>query len=298
MLQALRGFVTSQRCIWAAMADSMNMHLVTLVLLTLLYPLASAQAQEAEGQAARQDLPPGLEAARLLPGWTDRAGNRVLALELQLQPGWKTYWRSPGDTGLPPHFEWEGSQNLSGVTFHWPAPEAIRSGERLEMGYHNHLVLPFTAHAVDPALPITVKAQIDLGLCENICVPGQLNLMAPKARALADPAIRKALEAEPVRLQDRPACHVTPITDGLRVLIGLPGPDATLAAVELTDRPDVWVSGADLVQGPEGPQAAVEMVGPTGQPFALDHNQLRLTVVSGQGAGASAVEMLGCEPSG
>ena len=59
--------------------------------------------------AAAQDLPQGLEAARFLPGWTDAEGRRVAALELVLEPGWKTYWRSPGDAGLAPVFDWKGN---------------------------------------------------------------------------------------------------------------------------------------------------------------------------------------------
>ncbi len=244
------------------------------------------------------DLPPGLVSARLRPGWTDAAGNRVLALELQLEPGWKTYWRSPGDTGLPPRFEWQGSRNLAGVTFHWPAPQAIRSGERLEMGYHDSLLLPFTARATDPGKPVEVVAQVELGLCEDICVPVSLDLIAPKSGTTGDPQIAAGLRAEPLRLDMRPPCRVQNIDDGLRVSVALPGDGVLLAAVELPDQPDVWVSSADLVQGPSGPQAVVEMVAPTGQPFELDPAGLRLTVMSGQGKNTQAVDMLGCTPIG
>ncbi|MBM3604544.1 MAG: hypothetical protein FJX25_07240 [Alphaproteobacteria bacterium] len=270
--------------------------------LSLLALCATAQpAQQPVAPApgaVTSDLPPGLRAARLLPGWTDAAGNRVLALDLRLEPGWKTYWRSPGDTGLPPYFEWDGSQNLAGVTFHWPAPEAIRSGERLEMGYHDRLVLPFTAHPADPGQPVIVASQVELGLCENICVPVRLDLLAPDPAAGTDPQITAALEAVPERLDGRPTCKVSQIPDGLRVTVGLPGPDTTLAAVELTDQPEVWVSGADLVQDGQGPEAVVEMVGPSGRPFPLDPDSLRLTVLSGQGVASRAVEMMGCDLTG
>lgn len=248
--------------------------------------------------AVSDDMPPGLVSARLRPGWTDAAGNRVMALELQLEPGWKTYWRSPGDTGLPPQFEWQGSRNLAEVTFHWPAPQAIRSGERLEMGYHDSLLLPFTARPADPGQPLQVAAQVELGLCENICVPVRLDLSAPEAGTVQDPQILAARQAEPRRLDMQPPCRVLQIDDGLRVEVGLTGDDVTLAAVELPGRPDVWISGADLVEGQSGPQAVVEMVAPSGKPFEMDPEGLRLTVVSGQGPATQAVEMLGCTPIG
>jgi DsbC/DsbD-like thiol-disulfide interchange protein len=247
-------------------------------------------------RAQPDDLPPGLVSARLLPGWTDAEGNRILALELELAPGWKTYWRSPGDTGLPPQFDWQGAENLAGVTLHWPAPQAIRSGEVLEMGYHDRLILPFTAHPADPGQPVRVRAQIDIGLCENICVPAALDLTAPPSGSRPDPAIAKALAAEPQRLDLRPACTVTPLADGLRVAMALPPGEATLAAIELTGQPQIWVSGAEIAPTPEGAQAVVEMVGPTAAPFDLDPAALRLTVIPADGT--RATEMTGCAPVG
>ncbi|WP_022706963.1 protein-disulfide reductase DsbD domain-containing protein [Paracoccus zeaxanthinifaciens] len=236
------------------------------------------------------DLPPGLASARLLPGWTDEAGRRVLALELDLEPGWKTYWRSPGDSGLPPDFDWTRSANLARVHLHWPAPDAIDSGDAREMGYRDRLVLPLTAEAADPADPMRIAVDIDLGLCENICVPAHLTLDAPAPGAAPDPAILTALKAEPKRLDALPRCDVTPIADGVRVAMHPPVKGVELAAIELTGRPEIWVSGADLNDTPDGPEAVVEMVGPTAAPFDLDRSRLRLTMVTADGA----VETQGC----
>lgn len=239
---------------------------------------------------ALADLPPGLASARLLPGWTGDDGGRIAALELVLEPGWKTYWRSPGDTGLPPHFAWEGSANLDHARLHWPAPQAIRSGEVLEMGYHDRLVLPFTALPVDTHRPIDLALQISLGLCESICVPAHLDLVAPPPAPQPDPAILEALALEPQRLEDRPACTIAPIADGMQVTMTLPAPQVTLAAIELDDRPEIWVSGAEIHPGPDGPVARVDMVGPEGGPFDLDPQALRLTVIAEGGA----TEQSGC----
>lgn len=276
-------------------------HHLPVLILSLCLSALSAAAQDIHATpetAATDDMPPGLVSARLRPGWTDAAGNRVMALELELEPGWKTYWRSPGDTGLPPRFEWQGSRNLAEVTFHWPAPQAIRSGDRLEMGYHDSLLLPFTVRPADPGQAVDVMAQVELGLCENICVPVSLDLSAPGAGSTDDPQITAALEAVPARLEERPSCEVSDLEDGLRVAVELPAGDVTLAAVELPDRPDIWISSADLVEGLSGPQAVVEMVAPTGKPFEMDRDGLRLTVVTGQGPATQAVEMQGCAPIG
>jgi DsbC/DsbD-like thiol-disulfide interchange protein len=276
-------------------AMSLSPRLVLVFLLLAAVPAAaqpvfhtSAQPPAA-GSAA--PLPPGLQDARLLAGWTDGEGKRVLALELQLLPGWKTYWRSPGDTGLPPRFDWSGSRNLRDVTLHWPAPEAIQSGDSLELGYHDRLVLPLTARPADPGLPLDIRLQVELGLCENICVPARLALHAPDPGPGPVPAISAALAAEPRRLDIRPACRTRELPDGLRLALDLPQQDVTLAAVEVTGRPEIWVSGAELRASAEGTRAVVEMAGPGSGPLALDPDSVRLTWVSDGGA----METLGCD---
>lgn len=239
-----------------------------------------------------QDLPPGLSSASLLPGWTDQDGNRVAALELRLEPGWKTYWRSPGDSGLPPSFDWKGSTNLAGITLHWPAPQAISSGGDLSLGYHDRLVLPFTAHAADSATPITLQAAVDFGLCENICVPAHVVLQSAPAADSPDPVIQDALTQAPQLLDTRPVCHLTSIDDGMRLSAVLPEDDRTqAAAMELVDRPEVWVSQPVLTQDGGGVRATADFVAPSGAPFDLHPEKVRITLVRADGA----VEMQGCD---
>src|SRR6056297_1113481 len=86
--------------------------------------LLAAAPASAHAEAA---MPADVVRAEVLPGWTTGAGTRMAALRLTLAPGWKTYWRAPGDAGIPPAFDWSGSRNLKGVAFHWPAPDVFQS---------------------------------------------------------------------------------------------------------------------------------------------------------------------------
>ncbi|RNF36399.1 hypothetical protein A7A09_001140 [Paracoccus methylarcula] len=244
--------------------------------------------------AAAQQLPPGVESARLLPGWTDADGNRISALELRLEPGWKTYWRNPGDSGLPPSFEWQESDNLAKISFHWPAPEAIRSGDELTLGYHNLLVLPFTAEPVDPAHPVELAASIDLGVCEKICVPAHLDLQAPAAAVDPDPEIEAALARVPEPLSLRPSCTRRDISDGIQLDVLLPRQDIDVAAMELEDHPEIWVSTATLDPEGTGTRATADFVPPSGKAFDLDVTDLRITLIGADGT----VEMRGCDLQG
>lgn len=247
--------------------------------------LAALLALLPAAAAAGESLPLGMRSAQLLPGWTAADGSRIAALALELEPGWKTYWRSPGDSGLPPVFDWSGSANLGAVTLHWPAPEAIQSGGATELGYHDRLVLPFTAAPAAPGQPVELALEAELGLCENICVPAHLELTAPPAAEAPDPRILAALNAAPQPLSDQPACRIEEIADGLRVTIALPKA-AELAAIEVTSRDDLWISVAQIA----GAEASAELVGPEAAPFPLDPSHLRLTAIGAAGA----VETTGC----
>lgn len=240
------------------------------------------------------DMPPGLASARLLPGWTDASGNRISALELQLLPGWKTYWRVPGDSGLPPSFDWSGSDNLADVTYHWPAPEAIMSGGETVMGYHDRLILPLTARPQDPTQPVGLHTALEFGLCERICVPAYLELAAPEPDGQPDPIIKAAMSDVPRPVSDQPVCRLEDLPDGVQVNALLPFPYASAVAMELTGRPEIWVSGTDLHHEDQAQRATADFVPPEGAPFALDTDQLRLTVITPEGA----IEMRGCAPEG
>lgn len=243
---------------------------------------------------AAQGLPPGMTDARLLPGWTDEQGNRVSALEIRLEPGWKTYWRNPGDSGLPPSFDWEQSENLKNVEFHWPAPEVIISGGEQTLGYHDVLILPFTATALDKNEPVELRADIELGVCEKICVPVHLSLMADEVGAGPSPVIQTALAEVPRKLPDQAACSVKEIDDGMQLTIDLPKHDTQAAAMELEGRPDVWVSSAKLAPQGNSIRATADFIEPSGKPFALDVTKLRVTQIGADGA----VETMGCQPAG
>lgn len=243
--------------------------------------------------AAAADLPPGLDRAELLPAYQTADGTWMTALRLDLSAGWKTYWRSPGDAGVPPGFDWAGSTNLASAALHWPRPEIIDSDGERTLGYHDELILPIELTPARPGEQVSGKVAIDLGLCLNICVPAHLELTTPAPAAAPDPRIATALALVPQQGADSVACTVTEIEDGLRVAASVPAPDGLdeAAALELAT-PDVWVSQPELTAEGNRITATADFVGPTGRPFALDPAALRLTLV-GQGG---AVEYQGCAP--
>lgn len=246
------------------------------------------------GAAPGAAVEPGLESARLLPGWELANGNRMVALELRLQPGWKTYWRSPGDTGVPPEFDWRGSDNLGQVTIHWPRPEMIESAGEITLGYHRSLILPIEVAPADPAQPVHLRGSVDFGLCLDICVPGHAELDAGAAQPGPDPRIQAALERVPAPSDLPLTCRIEEIPDGMRVSATVPLPAGTSAemavAVEL-DRSNVWVSQPETRRDGQRLTAISDLIDETGKPFVLDPGDLRVTLISA----GDAQEITGCD---
>ncbi len=104
---------------------------------------------------------------------TIRNDDLVTGLHIQLEPGWKTYWRSPGDSGLPTRIDWSGSKNVAQPALQWPLPKrAVLSGYQ-SFVYGDEVVLPVSARIIDPTAPVILKAAVDYAVCKDICVPLQ-----------------------------------------------------------------------------------------------------------------------------
>jgi len=149
-----------------------------------------ARAQDAS--AWQRDLHAG---ARLVGGevHTSAAATWLRAgIEIQLDPGWKTYWRYPGDSGMPPTFDFSGSKNVKTVTVQWPAPERFPDGAGgHSIGYMGGVVLPLRVVAQDAAKPSLLDLKLNYAVCGNLCVPAQaeLDLVLSGKVVVEDPSL-------------------------------------------------------------------------------------------------------------
>lgn len=96
-----------------------------------------------------------------------------LGLQMQLQPGWKTYWRSPGDAGIPPQLNWEGSLNLAAAEISWPRPEKFEAFGFETWGYHDEVVYPIRITLEDASRPVELTMNLSYGICGTVCIPYQ-----------------------------------------------------------------------------------------------------------------------------
>src|SRR6266567_1424765 len=138
-------------------------------------------------------------AVRLLAG--SRSGAVLLGgIAIQLEPGWKTYWRTPGDSGVPPRFDFSKSENVEAVTVMWPAPMKIDDGAGgTSLGYKRQVVLPLRIVARNADKPVTLRAAINYAVCEKICIPvdASAELGFASVASTEDAALSAALDTVP-----------------------------------------------------------------------------------------------------
>ena len=120
----------------------------------------------------------------------------VAGIEIALDDGWKTYWRSPGDSGgIPPTFDWDQSTGIAKAQLLYPAPSRYEDPEGVSAGYKHHVVFPIELTPESGATP-ELKLGAFYGICRDICVPAEAELaLALKPSASADPDVAKVLEA-------------------------------------------------------------------------------------------------------
>jgi DsbC/DsbD-like thiol-disulfide interchange protein len=160
---------------------------------------ASSPAIEARAQDASPWQRDGHSAVRLLAG--SRSGAVLLGgIAFQLQPGWKTYWRTPGDSGVPPRFDFSKSENIEAVTVLWPAPSKFDDGAGgHSLGYHDQIVLPLRIVAKNADKPVTLRAGISYAVCEKLCIPVEASaeLAFTSVASTEDSALFAALDTVP-----------------------------------------------------------------------------------------------------
>mgnify|MGYP002651024016 FL=1 len=182
-------------------------------------------------------------AVRLLAG--SRSGAVLLGgIAFQLQDGWKTYWRTPGDSGVPPRFDFSKSDNVDAVTVMWPAPRQFDDGAGgTSLGYKHQVVLPLRIVAKNPDKPLVLRADISYAVCEKLCVPveAKAELAFASVASTEDAALSEALNAVP-----KPAN------------IGDPTP-VTIRDVKRDDKNNVLVD----VAAPDNKELSLYVEGPT-----------------------------------
>lgn len=181
-------------------------------------------------------------------------GRILLGIQIEPQAGWKTYWRTAGESGLPPTFEFRTYQNTNKPQILWPAPSRLSLQGQESYGYNGAVIFPFWAQPLDASKPLVLEIQADYAVCKDICVPEEalltLTLPPGSSHAQADLARLQAALAKVPSLQN----DTSPLR--IKTVQLLPYPQgavlrATIEADSALENPDLFAEGApDLLFSP------------------------------------------------
>lgn len=239
--------------------------------------------------------------ARLMPGTAQPDGARMAGLRLTLAEGWKTYWRSPGEAGVPPVFDWSRSGNLRTAEIFWPRPEMFESFGLMAIGYAGEVVLPVRLVPEDPARPIEVRLDASFGVCKELCVLEQVDLVetiTPGASPVGAGQIDRALAAVPAGAKESGLsvadCRITGAGQARRLEATLRFGRPLSAPVVLVEGPEtVWITDARTRR--EGDDLHVSAgISVVKEGAWIDRSALRMTVLDQ----AFAADVRGCPPAG
>ncbi len=234
------------------------------LVLALLGLTAAAPLLAQEGQSAWVKAGPvEVRLVSSVRGTGDLA-TLPLGLQLRLEPGWKTYWRSPGDAGFAPRLDWAGSVNLKDAVLAYPAPHRFSVLGFETAGYDGEVLFPIRATPAEPGRPVALALSAELLVCSDICVPQTVVLGLALPAGPAEPGDAANDVARAQSLVPRPG-------NGLLTVDAVRGRGAVLdieaTAVDGFVSPDVFVE-TDPPLSFSAPQAV----------FLDDDHRVRLTV--------------------
>ncbi len=143
-------------------------------------------------------------------------------IEVKLDRGWKTYWRYPGDAGVPPRFFFTGSENLRSAKVLWPAPQVFSDESGYSIGYKDSVIFPLQVTPKEPGKPVKLRLKMEYGVCEKLCVPaeGRAELTLTGEAGAHDAALAAAEARVPKAVSPREAGLVTKrVTGGVAPLV-------------------------------------------------------------------------------
>lgn len=235
----------------------------------------------------------------VLEGGMTAKGTYQAALRLTLSDGWKTYWRAPGDAGIPPELTYRGSRNVGATSITWPTPNVFDQDGVQTIGYKKQLVLPIEITPRNKDRAVHLRGEIQFGVCKDVCVPATLNFdQALRSDAPRNPTIVAAIAKRPFSRDEakvsRTTCRVEPAKNGMRLTASITMPSAGGAEVAVIEpgNPKLWASPPRTSRRGNVLTATSDLVHIEGKAYALDRSAVRITVLGKN----HAVDILGCTP--
>ena len=280
------------------MKFAFSSRMIARLCLGLVLGAALSQPALAANASASPWIDSANSKARLVAGTVELAGRPALVagVQLRMSSGWKTYWKSPGDSGVPPSFDWSGSTNLKHAEVLYPAPHRFAEANGWAIGYDDEIVFPVKITPEREGEPVELKLAFDYGLCKDLCIPNDVTLgLAVGADVGKGDALlietflaRVPKAGGPGVLPEVSQVEASFDGESPRLVVTASFPPGATATDLFIDAGDVFVPMPKALGPPEGGKQrfAVNFVSAS-EAAAIKGKPLALTLVSDQGATAT-----------
>ena len=261
-------------------------------------------------------VPAGSPAKAAVSDWVghdDRVRVRLLAagiengklsagIEIALSPGWKTYWRSPGDAGISPRIDFSASQNVEAPDVAFPVPTRHSEGLAVINVYEDGVTLPVEARIADPGKETVLVLSLDIGIFEDVCVPEHFDVTLTVPADAQDAEAAALLEEARAKLPGK-SLPGTLAAEGVKRVggterkpvfeIGIVAPDPKKAEVFVEGPPDWSPAPPELVSAEGGNAIFAVEFSRLGAKTPIGGNEFRVTIVTDERAVEQTVTLSG-----
>jgi DsbC/DsbD-like thiol-disulfide interchange protein len=160
--------------------------------------------------AARSDIPQPFKVSLISGG--QEGGVWQAGILVELEPQWKTYWRMPGDSGIPPQFDWTGSENSAAIEVGFPVPRRFNDAAGETIGYHDQVVFPVFVKPEKLDAAVSLRLNMFFAVCKDVCIPAKAKAEAALNASAANPLLDEWLK----RLPRLAAAGASPFVTAMR----------------------------------------------------------------------------------
>lgn len=257
----------------------------TLALCAVSFPAMAASSEWAEVEGGSVRI--------VTEGLPDSDGRLRGALDIRLNSGWKTYWRDPGGSGIPPTVSVLETSDDAGVEIHFPAPQRFDDGYSVWAGYDRPVTLALTFDLPDSTRTGDLAVSVFLGICETICIPVQADFridLGNDREASADLVVVEHAFAAVPRLAGPDFGARLREASEERLLIDVEGPTAAPASQLFIAATENWAFDVPkLIETANGVAFEVPVLMAPDPPSAPD--TIHYTLVAGEDAVSGIFEI-------
>jgi len=111
---------------------------------------------------------------------------------VEMEPEWKTYWRMPGDSGIPPQFDWTGSENGAEIEVGFPVPRRFNDAAGETIGYRDRVVFPVFVKPEKLDAAVSLRLDMFFAVCKDVCIPAKAKVEAALNASATNPLLAEA----------------------------------------------------------------------------------------------------------